>query len=144
MPSKFGLYMVLTGTLRDSSLIKDELAKVLYMTDNDPVKSKDDLGLRLAKARQASQPPKKKGGIADPTSGFGAAMRIGTEMVASLVVGVAIGYGLDDWLGTGPWLMIAFFFLGSAAGIMNVYKSAGRVGASPIKKGVSDETGGTE
>ena len=112
------------------------------MTDNNPPTSKDDLGERLAKARQASLPPKRKGGIADPSSGFGAAMRIGTEMVASLVVGVAIGYGLDEWLGTRPWFMIVFFFLGSAAGIMNVYKSAGKIGASPIKKGVSDETDG--
>ena len=109
------------------------------MTDNDPLKSKDDLAERLEKARKASQPPEKKGGISDPSSGVGMAMRIGTEMVASLIVGLAIGYGLDQWLGTRPWLMIVFFFLGSAAGMMSVYRAAGKIGASPFDRDRSDD-----
>lgn len=51
-------------------------------------------------------------------------MRIGTELVAGLVVGGGIGYVLDRWLGTGPWLMIVFFFFGAAAGIRNVMRAA--------------------
>lgn len=56
--------------------------------------------------------------------GVGFALRLGTELVAAIIVGVAIGYGLDYWLGTKPWLMIVFVFLGGAAGISNVYRLA--------------------
>lgn len=54
--------------------------------------------------------------------GLGFAFRVGTELVAATGVGVAIGYGLDLWLGTGPWLLILFLFLGGAAGVSNVYR----------------------
>ncbi|WP_420417756.1 AtpZ/AtpI family protein [Pacificispira sp.] len=52
------------------------------------------------------------------------ALRVGTELVAATGIGVAIGYGLDRWLGTGPWLLIFFLFLGGAAGVTNVYRLA--------------------
>ena len=55
-------------------------------------------------------------------------MRIGTELVAALAVGVGVGYALDLWLGTKPWLMVAFFFLGSATGIYNVYRVTASMG----------------
>ena len=55
---------------------------------------------------------------------MGSAFRLGTELVASVVVGTIIGFILDNWFGTKPWLMIIFFFVGSIAGIMNVIKSA--------------------
>jgi len=43
-------------------------------------------------------------------------------MVAGVGVGAFVGYWLDRWLGTSPWLLIVFFFLGSAAGMLNVYR----------------------
>ena len=46
------------------------------------------------------------------------------ELAAGLAIGVAIGYFLDQWLGTSPWLMILFLFLGMAAGIRNVQRAA--------------------
>jgi ATP synthase protein I len=52
------------------------------------------------------------------------AMRISVELAAGLVVGGGIGYFLDRWLGTGPWLLIVFFFFGAAAGIRNVMRTA--------------------
>jgi ATP synthase protein I len=52
------------------------------------------------------------------------AYRIGIELIVAVAVGAAIGYGLDSWLGTAPWLLILFFFLGVAAGFLNVYKAA--------------------
>jgi len=55
-------------------------------------------------------------------------MRIGVELVSALIVGVAIGYMLDRWLGTTPWLMLLFFVLGSVAGIVNVYRTASGLG----------------
>ncbi|MGH6952806.1 MAG: AtpZ/AtpI family protein [Alphaproteobacteria bacterium] len=58
------------------------------------------------------------------------AFRIAVELVAGLAVGVAIGWVLDRWLGTGPWLLVLFFFLGAAAGVLNVYRSAKALGLS--------------
>ncbi|MCH7630671.1 MAG: AtpZ/AtpI family protein [Proteobacteria bacterium] len=44
------------------------------------------------------------------------------------MVGGAIGWYLDKWLGTTPWLFVIFFFLGVAAGFRNVYKAAQKIG----------------
>lgn len=57
-----------------------------------------------------------------PKSPWGFGMRAGVEVVSALVVGVAIGYGLDRWLGTWPWLFLLMFAVGSAAGVLNVYR----------------------
>ncbi|WP_300718586.1 AtpZ/AtpI family protein [uncultured Desulfovibrio sp.] len=47
---------------------------------------------------------------------------IGMHMVSGPLVGFAIGYGLDSWLGTGPWLKLVFLVLGIIAGFKNVYE----------------------
>lgn len=62
-----------------------------------------------------------------PQSAFGFALRAGVELVAALVVGGGIGWLLDRWLGTGPFLMVLFFFLGSGAGMLNVFRIARRM-----------------
>lgn len=54
---------------------------------------------------------------------MGLAFRIGVELVAGLVVGGGIGWLLDRWLNTGPLLLIVFFFLGAAAGMLNVWRA---------------------
>ena len=58
------------------------------------------------------------------TSNFGEAFKLSTELVAAVVVGTIIGFILDNWFGTKPWLILIFFFVGVVAGIMNVIKSA--------------------
>ena len=55
---------------------------------------------------------------------LGNAFKLGTEMVAAVVVGTIIGFILDNWFGTKPWLIIIFFFLGAIAGMLNVIKTA--------------------
>ena len=55
---------------------------------------------------------------------MGSACRLGTELVASVVVGTIIGFILDNWFGTKPWFIIIFFFLGVIAGILNVVRVA--------------------
>lgn len=48
----------------------------------------------------------------------------------SLVVAVGLGFWLgrrlDAWLGTGPWMTLAFLGLGVVAGILNVYRTVTR------------------
>ncbi len=58
------------------------------------------------------------------TSGMGHAFKMSTELVAAVAVGTIIGFILDSWFGTKPWLILIFFFVGVIAGIMNVIKSA--------------------
>ena len=55
---------------------------------------------------------------------MGSAFRLGTELVAAVVVGTIIGFILDNWFGTKPWFIITFFFMGVIAGILNVIRVA--------------------
>jgi len=55
---------------------------------------------------------------------MGSAFKLGTELISAVAVGTIIGFILDSWFDTKPWLIIFFFFLGSVAGILNVIKVA--------------------
>ena len=55
---------------------------------------------------------------------IGQAFKMSTELVSAVAVGTIIGFILDKWFGTKPWLILIFFFVGVIAGIMNVIKSA--------------------
>ena len=48
--------------------------------------------------------------------------RVGVELVSALLVGLAIGWGLDRLLGTRPLFLILLVFLGGIAGIINVWR----------------------
>ena len=58
------------------------------------------------------------------TSSLGTALKLSTEMVAAVFVGSIIGFILDNWFDSKPWLTIIFFFAGAIAGILNVIRSA--------------------
>jgi|TARA_Y100000817_G_scaffold142732_1_gene111881 ATP synthase protein I len=58
---------------------------------------------------------------------LGSAFKLGTELVAAVAVGTIIGFILDSWLGTTPWLIVIFFFVGAAAGMLNVIRTAKRM-----------------
>ena len=58
---------------------------------------------------------------------MGNAFKLGTELVAAVAVGTIIGFILDSWFGTKPWLIIIFFFLGAAAGMLNVIRAANKM-----------------
>ncbi|KIH78208.1 magnesium transporter [Geoalkalibacter ferrihydriticus DSM 17813] len=46
---------------------------------------------------------------------------IGISMVVATLMGLAIGYYLDKWLGTSPWLTLLFLLFGVVAGFRNIY-----------------------
>lgn len=56
---------------------------------------------------------------------------LGLEMAISVVIGLAIGYYLDRWLGTGPWMTVAWIAIGFAAGVRSLYRAALRAGREP-------------
>ncbi|CAO3354435.1 AtpZ/AtpI family protein [Azospirillum sp. 11R-A] len=96
------------------------------MTDKSPPDPLDDLEARLRKAREGQRG--WSGGPGSkyhrpPQGALGTAWRIGTELVAAMIVGVGGGLLLDRWLGTAPWGLIVMFFLGAAAGVLNVYRA---------------------
>ena len=66
----------------------------------------------------------QKDGKSSNASSLGKALKISTELVAAVVVGSTIGFLLDSWFDTKPLLIICFFIMGVAAGILNVFKSA--------------------
>ena len=77
--------------------------------------------LEIAKKKIKKNQIKNKGTNA---ASLGKALKISTELVAAVVVGSTLGFILDNWFGTKPWLTICFFFIGAVAGILNVIKSA--------------------
>ena len=90
------------------------------MTNSEDFKTR----LKIAKSKikkQGLSDNEKKGHF------MGNAFKLGTELVAAVGVGTIIGFILDSWFGTKPWLIIIFFFLGAAAGILNVIRAANRM-----------------
>ena len=85
--------------------------------------SKDQFKTRLEIAKKKIY--NKNAGLKnEKNSNFGEAFKMSTELVAAVVVGTIIGFILDEWFGTKPWLILIFFFVGVIAGILNVIKSA--------------------
>ena len=110
------------------------------MTEPPERSSLKDLDARLKAARQRQEEAsgaarEKRAG----SSGMGVGFRLAIELVTALVVGVAIGYGLDRWLGTAPLFLIVFFFLGSAAGFLNVYRASSGQGYAVGYRAVDED-----
>ena len=81
---------------------------------------KERLKDRLKNARKKLKVEKEN----PQTSNIGQAFKLSTELVAAVLVGTIIGFILDSWFDTKPWLIIIFFFVGVVAGILNVIRSA--------------------
>ena len=84
---------------------------------NDQFKTR----LKIAKDKLKANKANKND---EPKSNLGIAFKMSTELVAAVAVGTIIGFILDNWFGTKPWLILLFFFLGVITGILNVIKSA--------------------
>jgi ATP synthase protein I len=57
----------------------------------------------------------------------GTAGTMGLHIVSATVVGLTIGYFLDDYFGTKPWLLMIFFFFGIIAGFKMVFEDFRRL-----------------
>ena len=79
--------------------------------------------LKIAKDKLERNKAKKTD---DKQSNFGQAFKMSTELVSAVAVGTIIGFILDKWFGTKPWLIL-IFFVGVIAGIMNVVRTAKKI-----------------
>ena len=77
--------------------------------------------LKIAKSKLQNEKSEKKGIF------LGNAFKLGTELIAAVIVGTIIGFILDNWFDTKPLLIIIFFLFGSAAGILNIFRAAKKI-----------------
>ncbi|MEM6943425.1 MAG: AtpZ/AtpI family protein [Pseudomonadota bacterium] len=84
--------------------------------------SLDDLGARIARARDAQKPAQRYS--AGAMRGWELAIRLVLELVVGIAIGSGVGYGLDTLLGTLPAFLIVFGLLGFAAGVRVMIRSA--------------------
>lgn len=52
---------------------------------------------------------------------------VGLNLVSATFVGLLVGFWLDRWLGTKPWLLLLFLVLGIAAGFKNVVSEVKKI-----------------
>ena len=55
--------------------------------------------------------------------GMSLAFKIGIELIVATLIGAIMGYALDSFFGSRPWLLIIGLIFGVAAGCLNVYRS---------------------
>ena len=107
---------------------------------NGSDRHQDDARLRDLEDRLSKMTPKPE--VRGPMAGYDkahVAWRMVTEIVAGILLGCGIGYGLDYLFGTKPFLMILFIFVGFAAGIKTVMRTAAELGSTPGDKPETDE-----
>lgn len=80
----------------------------------------DKLKHQIEKAKKEAQPTRLKKSTS--LNKFGKFFNVGVELVSGVFVGVSCGLFIDWVFGTSPWGLISLFILGSAAGILNVYR----------------------
>jgi ATP synthase protein I len=94
------------------------------MSESRPPDPLARLGEQIDKAR--AERVRRQPAVPDRSvlqQGLGLGFRIGIELVVAVVVATGLGWAIDRWFGTRPWGMIVLFFLGVAAGMLNVYRA---------------------
>lgn len=87
----------------------------------DPSKSDlDSLQQRIDARRDKYRPQTDT----SPKSAWQLGMRYGSEFFGGVLVGGALGFGLDHFAGISPWGLIVGTMLGFAAGTLNVVRAA--------------------
>ena len=116
-------------------------------TDGSGSESLDARRKRLDAELSARRKVEPEGGSSrEASKGYALAVKLSSEFIAGVIVGVLLGYLFDRFLGTSPWGLIVFLLLGFCAGVLNVLRSTGAVaqpgpasGSQPV--GSSDDDG---
>ena len=110
------------------------------MSEREPPDPLARLGERIDRARaERVRGPTPVGDRSAMQQGLGLGLRIGIELVVAIGVATGLGWAIDRWLGTRPWGIIVLFFLGVAAGMLNVYRAVSGIssacGVSAARRG---------
>ena len=108
------------------------------MTDPDEKQRMAQLEDKIANAKAVHRPQSQ---IEDHHSQAHAGWRMVTELVAGLLIGFCIGYGLDNLFGTLPIFLVLFVLLGFAAGVKTMLRSAQDI--QRAQSGQTDKDEGT-
>ena len=110
--------------------------------EQDPGKTRlDELGRHLdelKKSREVQTAKREKSRMSSEGASLG--MRVVTELLGGVLGGLAVGWLLDSWFGTEPWLLILMLTLGMVAAFRNVYKLGTR-SPSPTDASADDDKG---
>ena len=102
--------------------LEDDLDRRIRSLDERLGKHRKKTGIKSADEIESEKPANVSTG-----AGFGNAMRLSSEFISAILVGAAIGYGIDWLIGTLPVAMIIFVLLGFVAGVLNVLRAAGEL-----------------
>ncbi|MDG1788757.1 MAG: AtpZ/AtpI family protein [Paracoccaceae bacterium] len=108
------------------------------MTDPDEKQRMAQLEDKITNAKAVHRPQSQ---IEDHHSQAHAGWRMVTELVAGLLIGFCIGYGLDSLFGTLPIFLVLFVLLGFAAGVKTMLRSAQDI--QRAQSGQTDKDEGT-
>lgn len=111
------------------------------MPESDDLNRLRDLEARIARAKAAHEPePPKPEAHAMAQHGW----RMVTELVAGLLIGLAVGWGLDAAFGTRPLFLVVFVLLGLAAGVRVMLRTAAELQKQQEKPGATGARGETD
>jgi ATP synthase protein I len=101
----------------------------------------DDLNDRIAKA-QAELDAQKRPSLRSTGKGAGLGLRMASDFVAAILVGAAVGWGVDALFGWSPWGLIVCLVLGFIAGVRMIVRAANEAGKTAASGGTKDEGDG--
>jgi ATP synthase protein I len=96
-------------------------------TGQDPIREDARLNALEERLKAAHQAEAVRTGSAQkkPGKGYSQGNRVLTELIAGPAGGALIGWLLDSWLGTAPWLLLGLLFLGIAVAFRNIIRISG-------------------
>ncbi|WP_019220594.1 AtpZ/AtpI family protein [Bartonella senegalensis] len=101
-----------------------------------------NLGLALMRKQALKKREHRKEG-GEPEGTMARAVKLSSEFLASIIVGVVLGLGFDQIAGSLPWGLVFFLFLGFAAGVLSILRSVGYIAFSQLgQKGASRQDKG--
>lgn len=107
-------------------MAEDKIDEVPKLPPDARLESLDE---RLDRLQQEEQ---KRTAERQPDKSYQAGQQVLSHLVGAPAGGFIIGFVLDKWLGTQPWLMLIMLFLGFAVGFMNVMRiSRSSTGQTP-------------
>jgi ATP synthase protein I len=100
-------------------------------------KRASEIGAKIDSAKSRHAMPNRR----DSSQGNAMArgLKVTSELVGGILVGSVLGWLLDKWLGTFPWLFILFFLLGFAAGMLSIIRQAQREKTPPAPSVKDDD-----